>query len=86
MTENQLNNIIIENRNKFNFTGIKDVLNFDEETIVMLTDFGKLTLKGSDLHITEFNNEIGELSGSGNVFALAYTKDSTENIFSRLFK
>jgi len=42
------NNIIIENRKKFTVTGVKDVISFDEETVVTETFLGKLVLKVRD--------------------------------------
>ena len=40
-------NIIVEDRKKMTLTGVKDVLSFDEETVVLDTSLGRLTIKGS---------------------------------------
>ena len=41
--------IVLNNRNQGNLTGILDVISFDENTIVLDTDMGLLTIKGKDL-------------------------------------
>lgn len=38
--------IVLNNRNQGNLTGILDVISFDENTIVLDTDMGLLTIKG----------------------------------------
>ena len=80
-------NIIIEDRKKFTLTGIKDVVSFDEETIALDTYLGRLIIKGSGLHITNFANETGDLLGEGKIYAFAYTiEEKNRGFFSRLFK
>lgn len=80
-------NIIVEDRKKFTLTGIKDVISFDEETVVLATPLGKLVIKGSSLQIFNFNNETGDLSGSGRIHAFAYTAEEHQGgFFSRIFK
>jgi len=80
-------NIIIENRKKFVFSGIKDIINFDEENILLDTSLGKLAVKGNNLQITNFNNENGDLNGEGRIHAVIYTaQDSGQGFFSKLFR
>ena len=43
--------IVLNNRNLGNLTGILDVISFDENSIVLDTDMGLLTIKGKDLHV-----------------------------------
>ena len=80
-------NIIVEDRKKYTLTGIKDVLSFDEETVVLSTPLGKLVIKGNGLQIQNFNNETGDLSGTGKIHAFAYTvAEERGGFFSRIFK
>ncbi len=53
--------IILNNRNQGNLTGILDVISFDENTIVLDTDMGLLTIKGKDLHVNRLSLEKGEI-------------------------
>ena len=41
--------IVLNNRDRGNLTGILDVISFDENTIVLDTDMGLLTIKGLSL-------------------------------------
>ena len=53
--------IVLNNRNQGNLTGILDVISFDENTIVLDTDMGLLTIKGKDLHVNRLSLEKGEI-------------------------
>lgn len=80
-------NIILENRKKLNLSGVKDVLGFDEETIALDTVLGKVTVKGSKLHIQNFNTENGDLSAEGKINAVVYISDQKSGGFiSKLFR
>lgn len=80
-------NIIVEDRKKMTFTGVKDVLSFDEETMILNTVLGKMTVKGAGLHILNFDNSSGELTADGKLYALAYTaEEKSGGFFSRLLR
>ena len=80
-------NIIVEDRKKMTLTGVKDVLSFDEETVVLDTSLGKLTVKGSGLHIVNFDTKSGDLSAEGRLYALVYTSEERSGgLFSRIFR
>lgn len=85
---NIFHNIIIEGRKKLNISGIKDVISFDDETILLDTVQGRLTIKGEDLNIVSFNTESGDLSAGGKVYAVVYVSDTKQSggFISRLFR
>ena len=83
--------IMLYNREKGNLTGILDVISFDENTIVLDTDMGLLTIKGKNLHVSRLTLEKGETDIDGSIDSLAYSSNeayrkSGESLFSRLFK
>ncbi len=81
------NNIIMENRKKVMISGVSRVDSFDEHTVILLTELGELTIKGTDLHISQLNVDSGELNVTGNIYGLVYTEDHRSGGFlSRLFK
>lgn len=90
MEENTLrsnHNAIIENRKKLTLTGVKDVLSFDEETVILDTVLGRLTIKGAGLHIINFDTQSGDLSAEGRLYAYVYTsEEKSGGFFSRLFR
>ena len=81
-------NLILEDRKSLTVTGVSDVDSFDEQTVVVYTEMGELTVKGADLHIGRLSIETGELNLTGNIYALAYTDDRAHQggLFGRLFK
>ena len=80
-------NVIIESRKKLNVSGVKDVMSFDEETLLLDTSLGKMTVKGERLHIESFNTDTGELVSDGKIHAVVYMSDAKSGgFFSRVFK
>ncbi len=88
VTQNQPHNVIMENRKSLTVTGVKDVDSFDEETTIIYTDMGELTVRGTQLHINRLNTEAGELNVTGNIYGLAYTddRDKKSGLLGRLFR
>lgn len=83
----QNSNIIIENRKGINVSGVKECLSFDDETVVLDTVLGQLTIKGEKLHINNFDTKTGDFSLDGKLFALAYTqKQNGGSFFGRIFR
>jgi sporulation protein YabP len=83
-------NVFIEGREKLGITGVRDVVSFDENTIVLNTEMGGLILKGSNLHINKLNVEDGNLNIEGYIIACNYTDKTdskkTGGFFSNIFK
>lgn len=79
--------LLLENRSELKLTGVTDVDSFDEETISAYTDYGCLTISGSNLHIEELNLENGKLNVKGEVTALVYSSKTkkNDNLFKRIF-
>lgn len=83
----QNSNIIIENRKKVNISGVKECVSFDDETVILETVLGNLTLKGEKLHIINFDTKSGDFSLEGKIYAVAYTSNQNGgSFFSRLLK
>lgn len=81
-------NLILEDRHSLNVSGVSDVDSFDEQTIVLFTDLGELTVRGQNLQINRFSNESGELNMEGKIVSLSYSDEAPKNtgLFGRLFK
>ncbi|MBS4960136.1 MAG: sporulation protein YabP [Clostridiales bacterium] len=80
----------MENREKATFTGVEDVLNFDEELIAAQTSMGTLIIHGENLHISRLNTESGELNIEGSIQAMEYQESGygggKSSILARLFR
>ena len=81
-------NVIIENRKRLNISGVKDVSSFDDETILLDTALGRMTVKGEGLHIESFNTATGDLTATSKVHAVVYMSDikTSCGFLSRLFR
>lgn len=64
--------IILEDRSRLELTGITDVDRFDEQEIILFTQLGELSIRGSGLHVNEMSVERGKLSVEGDISALVY--------------
>ena len=80
-------NIIIADRKKLTLSGVKDVISFDDETLLLETVLGRLTVKGAGLHIVNFDTASGDLFAEGKIYAAVYTSDEKNGgFFSRVFR
>ncbi|MBQ5910880.1 MAG: sporulation protein YabP [Clostridia bacterium] len=85
--KNIIHNVIIEQCKKINMTGVRDVKAFDEETVVLETSKGTLTIKGENLAINSFSASVGDLQMQGDVVGLVYSFDSNQKgLIKRIFK
>ena len=86
----KLQNVILENRSRLNVTGVVDVLNFDEETITMVTEMGLLIVKGSELHLNNYSLDSTELGIEGTINSLQYSDKNLgknkEKLLTKIFK
>lgn len=81
--------ITLTKREKFQATGVQDVLSFDDENIVAQTDNGILILRGCNLHINNLNLEKSSLDVDGNIVSINYDDDDygkKGSLLSRIFK
>lgn len=82
-------NIIMENREKANITGVLDIHSFDDELILAETEEGILTIKGYDLKMNKLNLDNNELIVEGKIIALIYSDNTQEKkggMFGKIFK
>lgn len=81
--------LIMQDRRNLSVSGVLDVDSFDEQMIVLFTEQGELTIKGSDLHINKLSVDTGELSVEGYIDSLYYSEEKTNaksGFFAKLFK
>lgn len=80
--------VSMEDRKKITLTGVRDVDSFDEQTITLVTDFGELSLRGTELHIGKLSTDSGEMTVEGKIDALIYSEDAPRQsgFFGRVFR
>lgn len=89
---NTFQNIVLENREKLNVTGINDVFSFDDQIIIIETELGLLTIKGEDLKINKLSLDTSDFIVEGRIDSLNYSNQEAssnkkeKNILSKIFK
>lgn len=83
---NNYHNVIMEGRSKVSISGVTDVDCFDENTILIYTIMGELTIKGKHLQVNDVSVETGEMSLQGDVWSIAYGDKDKRNPLSWIAK
>ena len=87
---NIIQNLVLENRNRLNISGVLDVLSFDDQIIIVETELGMLTVKGDNLRINKLSIDTSEVSVEGEIVSLTYSnKDfekKNESFLGKIFK
>lgn len=87
--ENLIQNIVLENRKKLNVSGVKDVLSFDDQVVIIETELGLLTIKGDNLKINKLNIDTSEVIVEGKINNLSYSENQAKSeggFFGKIFK
>lgn len=90
-SNNIIQNLILENREKLTITGVVDVLSFDDQIVIVETQLGLLTIKGEELRINKLSLDSSEVIIDGEIFNLGYSeagmnKQSSGSILGKIFK
>lgn len=76
----------VENRTKLSLSGVDDVSGFDENTIILTTSLGDLTVRGDGLHIDRIDLDIGQLEVQGHIRELSYDEPvQSSSLWTKLF-
>lgn len=82
-------NVILEDRHSLTVSGVNDIDSFDEQSVIIFTELGQLTVRGANLHINRLNLEVGELSVEGDIDAVVYSErqqNTSGGFFSKVFR
>jgi len=90
MDDKVIQSLLLENRETLNITGVEGVDNFNDENVVLITNKGKLTIKGQRLNISKLNVDEGKLMVKGDINVLIYSDNDSNkekvSFVKRLFK
>lgn len=88
--EDKKSNIVLENRKRLSITGVKEVISFNDEIIVLTTNLGLLTLKGNGLKMNKLDVQNGDMIITGKINACIYSESESiknkDSILKRLFR
>lgn len=68
-----IQNLILENREKLNVSGVLDVLSFDDQIVIVETELGLLTVKGDNIRINKLSLDTSEIVVEGEINSLGYS-------------
>lgn len=82
--------VCMYDRGRASVTGVKEVVSFDSNEIVLETTRGALIFRGEQLHVKRLTLEKGEIDLDGDICELKYTDTHTVkevgSFFGKLFK
>ena len=68
----------VKDRASAEIVGVTDVISFDEETVVLETVCGRLTVEGASLHVHTLDVEAGLVALDGRIDAFGYENETTQ--------
>lgn len=92
MSENKVSfknqNILIEDRNRVTITGVEQVESFNDNTIILITIKGGMTVKGENLNVGKLNLDEGNIKIDGIINGIIYNDKDVQrgNIIGKIFK
>ena len=89
VNKNIVHNIILEGRKRLSVSGVTDVDRFDENTVLLYTSMGEMTVRGTDLHVNALSVESGEMDIEGDISAIFYgdpDRHSPLSFFGKIFR
>lgn len=70
--------LILQDRHSLYISGVSEVESFNDETVVLRTSQGSLTIQGRQLQVQRLNVESGDLTVEGVLDAFAYADTHTK--------
>ena len=87
---NRIHKVNMTSRKSLMLTGIKDVISFDANEVLLESTLGVLMIRGDELHITRINLDKGETDIEGHIDGMIYPENAggkkAESIIGRLFR
>lgn len=81
-------NIVIEDRTNIVISGVEQVESFNDNTIILSTIKGGLSIKGEGLNVSKLNLDEGNVRITGVVNSLTYIsrEGAPKNLMGKIFK
>ena len=75
--------LTLSDRKSLTATGVTEVDSFDEDSVVLSTSLGTLTIQGSDLKLKNLSLESGQALVEGQISSLSYEEPRASGGFWR---
>ena len=80
INQNIVQNIVLENREKLNVSGVNDVLSFDDQVVMIDTELGLLTVKGENIRINKLSLDTSEVIIDGEIYSFFINRNWIRSI------
>ena len=79
--------LTLDQRSNLTMTGVTEVISFDEDSVILRTELGTLSVQGRQLQLKTLSTEGGQIAVEGIVSALIYEepRQAKSGWMSRLF-
>ncbi len=87
-TEKKSGKLTMEDRRILTLSGVEDVGEFSEKSVLLDTTLGRMLIRGDALHISKIDTENGNFALDGKIDSIQYMKKSQKKgrFFENLFK
>lgn len=90
LSNNIIQNLVLENRGRLSISGVLDVFSFDDQVVIVETELGLLTVKGEDLRINKLSIDTSEVVVEGDVYSMNYSEKDMDkkgaSLLGKIFK
>ena len=76
--------LTLKDRKSLTMSGVTEVVSFDENSVVLHTELGTLSIHGRDLQLKNLTLDGGQVAVEGNVAALIYEEPRSGGFLRRL--
>ena len=73
--------LTLNERKNLTLTGVREVIAFDENTVLLETCMGRLEVQGENLQLKNLSLEGGQVSVDGDISALYYSQPREKHSF-----
>ena len=87
--EKQEHELLLKMRKNMRITGVKEVLSFDEQSVMLRTVSGELAIEGRELRVGTLDTELGVVTLEGRVCGIYYSdraEDEKKGFFGKLLR
>ena len=77
--------LALDGRKKLTMTGVTEVVSFDDGMVMLRTELGRLTVRGTGLRLKTLSTDGGQMAVTGEVSSLSYEEPRDGGWLRRIF-
>ena len=68
----------VRSRSHVDITGVREVLSFDDSSVVLVTSCGEMAVEGQELRVGTLDTDRGIVAVDGNIASVYYVENSSK--------